>query len=125
MRISDVAKAVGIPVSTIRFYEKRNVIREPSRQGRDRCYSDEDVRTIQFVRDAQSLGLPLRQITILVQNDWNKGEMAKVAAGHRKTVKAQIEALQRVDEVLVALEACVCTSVIDCNLSSYDCNSDD
>lgn len=125
MRISDVATEVGIPVSTIRFYEKRKVIPEPSRRGRDRCYSEEDVRTIQFVRDAQSLGLPLREITPLVQNTWNKGEMAKVAAGHRKTVKAQIEALQRVDEVLSALETCVCNSLRDCNLSSSDCSSDD
>lgn len=125
MRISDVAIEVGIPVSTIRFYEKRNVIREPSRHGRDRCYSEEDVRTIRFVRDAQSLGLPLREISTLVQNTWNKGEMAKVAAGHRKTVKAQIQALQRVDEVLSALEACVCNSPSDCNLSSSDCNGDD
>ena len=124
MRISDAAERVGIPVSTIRFYEKRNVIREPSRRGRDRCYSEEDVRAIQFVRDAQSLGLPLREISALVQNTWSKGEMAKVAAGHRKTVKAQIEALQRVDKVLGALEVCACNSLADCNLSSSDCNRD-
>ncbi|MEY8120806.1 MerR family transcriptional regulator [Falsihalocynthiibacter sp. BN13B15] len=122
MRISDVAERVGIPVSTIRFYEKRDVIREPSRHGRNRCYSEEDVRAIQFVRDAQSLGLQLREISALVQNTWSKGEMAKAAAAHRKTVKAQIEALQRVDKALSALEECPCTSLVDCNLSSSDCS---
>lgn len=125
MRISDVAMELGIPISTIRFYEKKNVIREPSRRGRERCYTEKDVRTIEFVRDAQALGLSLREISTLVQNTWSKGEMAKVAAGHRKTVKAQIEALRRVDEVLVALEACACNGAIDCNLSSIDFGDDD
>lgn len=120
MRISDVAIKLGIPVSTIRYYEKQAVIRKPSRQGRDRSYSAEDVRALQFVRDAQSLGLPLREISSLVQNSWSKGEMAKVAAGHRETVRAKIEALHRVDRILSALETCACKSFADCDLSGSD-----
>ncbi len=118
MRISDVAARVGVPVSTIRYYEKRNVIRAPNRHGRERCYTEEDVRAIKFVRDAQSLGLPLAEISPLVQNAWSKGEMAKLATGYRKTVKAKIEALQRVDEILTALESCACTNFSECNISA-------
>lgn len=125
MRISDVAEQVGIPVSTIRYYEKRAVIREPNRQGRNRSYSAKDVRAIQFVRDAQSLGLPLREISALVQNSWGKSEMAIVAAGHRETVRAQIEALHRVDKILRSLETCARTSFADCDLASSDCKRDD
>lgn len=125
MRISDVANQVGIPVSTIRYYEKQAVIRKPNRHGRNRYYSAGDVRAIQFVRDAQSLGLPLREISALVQTSWDKGEMAKVAAAHRETVRTKIAALHRVDKVLVALEACTCTNFSDCDLTSGDCKRGD
>lgn len=125
MRISDVAEQVGIPISTIRYYEKQAIIREPNRQGRNRSYSAKDVRAIQFVRDAQSLGLPLSEISALIHNSWDKGELAKVAARHRETVRAQIQSLQRVDNVLSALESCTCTSFADCDLTPRDRKRDD
>jgi len=120
MRISDVAKQTGIPVSTIRYYEKRAIISKPYRDGRNRSYSAEDVRAIRFVRDAQSLGLPLKEIAALVQNVWDKGEMASVAKEHRKVVQARIEALHRVDKVLSVLQECTCRRFADCNLAVID-----
>jgi len=125
MRISDVAKQLGIPISTIRYYEKQSVTRKPSRKGRERSYSPKDVRALQFVRAAQSLGLPLREISTLVQKSWDKGEMAKIAAGHRETVRAKIEALHRVDGILSALETCACKSFSGCDLSVSDGKRDD
>lgn len=125
MRISDVADEVGVPVSTIRYYEKRSIIGKPGRNGRNRDYSEQDVRAIKFVRDARSLGLPLSDISALVQNSWDKGEMAKVAAGHRETVRERIQTLQRVDEVLSVLETCTCIGFADCRLSINDGKCDD
>jgi DNA-binding transcriptional MerR regulator len=120
MRISDVANKVGIPVSTIRYYEKNAVIPKPHRSGRDRSFSQEDVRAIQFVRDAQSLGLPLNEISTLLQSPWDNGEMAKTASIHRETVRLKIEVLRRVEKVLKALESCSCKSFATCNLDAYE-----
>lgn len=117
MRISEVADQTGIPVSTIRYYEKRAIIPKPDRNGRDRSFSQKDVRGIQFVRDAQSLGLPLSEISNILQGSWSKGEMAKVAVRHRQTVRVRIKALKRIDSILAALETCRCDSVTDCNLN--------
>ncbi|MDB9838591.1 MerR family transcriptional regulator [bacterium] len=102
MRISDVSAQTGIPVSTIRFYEKRGIIAQPT-------------------RDAQSLGLPLKEIATLLQGSWETGEMAKVAADYRQTVRIRIAALQRIDAVLAALTSCHCNSFADCDVGAADC----
>lgn len=118
MRISDVANQVGVPISTIRYYEKHSVIPKPNREGRDRSFYQKDIRAIQFVRDAQSLGLPLSEISALLHGSWDKGEMATVAAKHRETIRDRIEALHRMDKVLEALETCRCDSFEVCDLNA-------
>jgi DNA-binding transcriptional MerR regulator len=125
MRISDVADRTGIPISTIRYYEKREIIPKPSRNGRDRMFSQEDVRAVQFVRDAQSLGLKLDEIAILLRGPWNKGEIANVAAKHRRTIRERIAALKRIDKTLEALETCRCDSYVECDLNADQCKRDD
>lgn len=121
MRISDVADQTGIPISTIRYYEKRAIIPKPNRNGRDRSFSQSDVRAIRFERDAQSLGLTLGEISTLLQGSWGNGEMAKVAAAHRETVRERIAALKRIDKVLSSLEMCHCDSFAECNMNAARC----
>jgi len=125
MRISDVADQTGIPISTIRFYEKRAIIPKPKRNGRDRTFSQQDVRAIQFVRDAQSLGLTLGEISTLLRDSWSTGDMAKVASVHRQTVRERIAALKRIDKVLSALESCRCSSFAECDLNAVQCRRSD
>jgi len=125
MRISDVANQTGIPISTIRYYERRAIIPKPKRNGRDRSFSQQDVRAIQFVRDAQSLGMTLGEISALLQKSWGSGEMAKVAAAHLKSVRERIAALKRVDEVLASLEKCRCDSFVECDMNASQCTRDE
>ena len=125
MRISDVADQTGIPISTIRYYEKRAIIPKPNRVGRDRSYSQNDVQAIQFVRDAKSLGLSLGEISKLLRSPWKNREMAKVATTYRQTVRDRIAALKRIDKVLSSLEMCDCDSFADCNLNAAQCKQGD
>lgn len=125
MRISDVAEQTGIPISTIRYYEKRAIIPKPKRNGRDRSFSLQDVRAIQFVRDAQSLGLTLGEISALLKESWSTGDMAKAASAHRQTIRERIAALKRIDKVLSALESCSCDSFVECDLNAVQCKRDD
>lgn len=123
MRISDVARQTGTPISTIRYYEKQAIIPKPHRNGRDRVFSRQDIRAIEFVRDAQSLGLPLSQISALLHGSWGTGEMAKVASSHRQTIRDRIAALTRIDAVLASLESCACTSFAQCDMTVGQCNN--
>ncbi len=117
MRISEVAKTTGIPVSTIRFYEKRGVIPKPARNGQDRSFSEKDISTLQFVRDAQSVGLLLSDISNLVQGSWETAELQELVTKHRQDIQKQIETLQRIDGALLALDTCRCGNIAECELN--------
>ncbi|MGD1885268.1 MAG: MerR family transcriptional regulator [Paracoccaceae bacterium] len=120
MRISEVAKKTGLTVSTIRYYEKRSVTRLPKRNGRERVYSEDDLRRLRFVQKAPLLGMPLRDIAEILQKQWSKGEMAPVLSRHRRKIQSQIEAFKRMENALAQLETCTCSGVLDCELANSD-----
>jgi MerR family mercuric resistance operon transcriptional regulator len=67
LTIGQVAKAAGVGVETIRFYERRELLDRPrrSRSGY-RLYTREAVEQIGFIKRAQSLGFTLREVRQLL-----------------------------------------------------------
>ena len=57
-----------VSVETIRFYERKGLIDQPSKplHAGFRIYPDETVRRIQFIRQAQEIGYSLREISELL-----------------------------------------------------------
>lgn len=67
MRISEVARQAGVNVQTLRYYERRGLLAEPDRVGAGyRRYDRDAVRTVRFVKRAQSLGFSLDEISSLL-----------------------------------------------------------
>ena len=64
MTISRAAKNAGIGVETIRFYERKGLIRQPPKpsEGGYRIYPQETVARVRFIRQAQEIGFSLREI---------------------------------------------------------------
>ena len=61
VQIGKVARATGLSVDTIRFYEKEGLLREPERsEGGFRLYSARDIQNLHFIHKAQELGFPSR-----------------------------------------------------------------
>ncbi len=57
LTIGEFAKAAGVNVETIRFYQRKGLIPEPDRPyGSIRRYGLGDVARVQFVKAAQRLG---------------------------------------------------------------------
>lgn len=70
LTIGQLAKAVGINVETIRFYQRKGLLPIPERlYGSIRRYDKADVRRIQFIKRAQVLGFKLDEITGLLNLD--------------------------------------------------------
>jgi MerR family transcriptional regulator, mercuric resistance operon regulatory protein len=66
-RIGEVAHQTGVSVETLRYYEKRRLLKSPQRtDGGFRMYSDAVVGQVRFIKQAQSLGLTLEDIQQLV-----------------------------------------------------------
>ena len=67
MRISELADKVGVPVSTVRYYERTGLLAEPTRTGSGyRAYDDEAANQLLFVTRARRLGLSCEQIVALL-----------------------------------------------------------
>jgi MerR family mercuric resistance operon transcriptional regulator len=67
LTIGNVAKAAGVNVETIHFYERRGIIDQPEKpQTGFRRYPPEVIARVRFVQRAQELGFSLREITELL-----------------------------------------------------------
>ena len=68
MTIGKLAKASGVGVETIRFYERKGLIKRPSRQaGAYREYTADEAARIRFIKRAQELGFTLREVKELLE----------------------------------------------------------
>ncbi len=67
MTIGQVAKAAGVHVETIRFYQRVNLLTEPVKPlGSVRRYPEETVSRLTFIKRAQQLGFSLEEIRSLL-----------------------------------------------------------
>ncbi len=66
--ISKAAKNAGVGVETIRFYQRKGLIKQPPApiDGGFRIYPEETVARIRFIRQAQEIGFSLREIAELL-----------------------------------------------------------
>jgi len=68
--IGGLAKAAGVGVETVRYYQRRGLLPEPARSpGEIRRYSDADLKRLRFIRRAQAAGFTLDQIGELLALD--------------------------------------------------------
>ena len=116
MRISELAERVGVPTSTVRYYERIGLIGAPSRTTAGyRAYDEASATRLLFVTRARRLGLTCDQITELLPV-WDGTNCA--AAGERvgrliddkqAEIAARIAELSsfsaQLDEVRAVLEA--------------------
>lgn len=63
MKTAEAARAAGIKISTIRFYERQGIFSASTRSGSGyRDFTEEEVRRLKFIRHAQELGFSLAEI---------------------------------------------------------------
>jgi DNA-binding transcriptional MerR regulator len=62
MRIGEIADATGISRDTLRFYEKRGLLRARRGDNGYRRYPPEAVDWLRYIRLAQTLGFSLKEI---------------------------------------------------------------
>lgn len=65
--IGVIAKRAGLSIDTIRFYEKQDLLKAPSRSMTGyRLYGAEELQTLRFIVRAQQLGFSLQEIRQLL-----------------------------------------------------------
>jgi MerR family transcriptional regulator, mercuric resistance operon regulatory protein len=113
--IAGLAREGGVGVETVRYYQRRGLLRTPGKSGGSalsggiRRYDADDVRRLRFIRQAQAAGFTLEQIGELLDLDAgeDRARARTLAAGRIAALDAKIAELQAAREALSGLaEAC-------------------
>lgn len=101
LTIGKLAAAGGVGVETIRFYQRRGLLKQPTRESGIRRYGSEDLRRLRFIKQAQTAGFTLEEIKELLKLD--AGEDRSRA---RELARARIAALDaKISELRSAKKA--------------------
>jgi len=100
--IGGLAKAAGVGVETVRYYQRRGLLSEPARPaGEVRRYGERDVRRLRFIRSAQAAGFTLAEIKELL--DLDAADDRKRA---RELAQGRVQALDnKIAELIEARDA--------------------
>jgi MerR family transcriptional regulator, copper efflux regulator len=107
MRIGKLAALTGYSVRTIRFYEQNGLLSAPDRTAAGyRCYDQDAVTRLRFVRSAQALGLSLAEIAEVLRVRDHQGPpcryVTQLLDTHISALNARIEELTALRDELRA-----------------------
>ena len=106
--IGQVAKAAGVNVETIRYYQRLKLLEEPAKPlGRVRRYGDAVAARVRFIKRAQELGFSLAEIQrlLMLEDPQSCGAARALAAEKLALVESRVTDLERLRDVLKDLIA--------------------
>jgi MerR family mercuric resistance operon transcriptional regulator len=108
LTIGTLARAAGVGVETIRYYQRRGLVDEPSKPiGGHRRYSPAAARRIRFIKRAQQLGFTLEEVTSLLalEDGGSCRETRMLAEQKLAVIESRIQDLSRMRRLLRGLIA--------------------
>lgn len=107
--IGALARAAGVNVETVRYYQRIGLLPKPQRPpgGRTRHYGPDDLARVRFVKAAQRLGFALHEVAALLklQDGTHCSEARSIAERKLGDVRGKLADLGRVEAALAALVA--------------------
>jgi DNA-binding transcriptional MerR regulator len=130
MTIGTLARTSGVGVETVRFYQRKGLVRRPTVRAGFRTYADDDAQRIRFIKRAQALGFTLREIKGLLELNADPrticADVKRRADVKLKEIAGKIRDLQRMKRSLTRLSAACANgrkAAAQCRIS--DCFEDD
>jgi MerR family mercuric resistance operon transcriptional regulator len=108
MKIGDLARAGGVSVETVRFYQRRGLLSEPPRAEGARRYTQGDLERLRSIKAAQTAGFTLEEIATLLGLDHDDRAAARALA------EARIAAIDEKIATLKTMRAALRNLAADC-----------
>ena len=107
--IGRLAKEAGVPVSTVRYYERADLLQPDGRsEGNYRLYGPDSLGRLQFIRAAKAVGFTLEDITELLHvQDGVKvpcTEVEELISHRLEELERRVSDLRKVRATLRSLE---------------------
>ena len=102
LTIGTFAKAAGVNVETLRFYQRRGLLSEPAKpNGSIRRYGQADIERVRFVKAAQRLGFSLYEVEgLLTLDDGAHCDDARQLAELKlAAVRGKLADLRRIEKI--------------------------
>ncbi|UPK31915.1 MerR family transcriptional regulator [Bradyrhizobium sp. 186] len=131
MRIGVLAKAAGVSVPTIRYYESIGLLTLPARRGGQRVYGGEDLKALSLIRHCRELDFSIdetRDILASVQNRLPCSETNTFAKKHLGLIGKKINELRVLETMVGSLVSgceATCSDGVasDCVILQAGCNA--
>jgi MerR family mercuric resistance operon transcriptional regulator len=108
LTIGRLARAAGVNIETIRYYQRRGLLEQPAKPlGSLRRYSGAVVRRVHFIRRAQQLGFTLEEVKGLLRLEDGQScrETQLLAEQKLVVIERRLEDLTRMHRLLTGLIA--------------------
>ncbi|MGI5132103.1 redox-sensitive transcriptional activator SoxR [Pseudonocardia sp. CA-107938] len=125
LTVGQLARRSGVTVTALHFYEERGLLASRRTAGNQRRYPRHALRRIAFIRVAQRVGIPLREIGAALaelpadraptQEDWER-----LSARWQDDLDLRIAQLVRLRDKLADCIGCGCLSLERCLLRNRD-----
>lgn len=105
LTIGKLAAAGGVGVETVRYYQRKGLLKQPTREPGIRRYGSEDLRRLRFIRRAQTAGFTLEEIKELLDLDArdDRPRARALAEARIGALDAKIAELKRARDALKRL----------------------
>lgn len=125
LTVGEVAARSGVPVSTIHFYEGKNLISGWRTAGNQRRFHREVLRRIAVIKVAQRAGVPLASIRQALNElpadaAPNRADWMRLSSRWQADLEARINGLTRLKDQLDGCIGCGCLSTTLCPLRNPD-----
>lgn len=103
LTIGALARGAGVGVETVRYYQRRGLMPQPTRRPRQiRRYGRADLERLRFIRAAKNLGFSLGEIAELLrlESGGSCDEVKRLAQARLEDIALQIAGLRKTQEVL-------------------------
>ena len=104
--IGGLARAAGVGVETVRYYQRRGLLAEPARPpGEVRRYGEADLKRLRFIRHAQAAGFTLSEVGELIALDESddRARARALAQARVAAIDGKIAELKQARDALAGL----------------------
>lgn len=110
MRIGELAKATGVDVETIRFYEREGLLPPPQREANGyRRYTRTHLERLSFIRHCRALDISLtdvrRLLDFMSRPGEDCGDINALIDAQLERVRARLQSMRALERQLEALRA--------------------
>mgnify|MGYP001500637120 CR=1 FL=1 len=121
LTIGKLADASDVNVETIRFYERKGILKQPKKQGAFRYYPNEYIARIRFIKRSQELGFTLKEtkelLDLKIKNQAKCSDVLSKTEEKISEIDQKISDLKKMKKSLEGLANCC----VDSNQPLSDC----